>query len=275
MSSSRRHSRRPYHYPITSYGIILFTRMKKKKNTDSQLHFLLYQRRDTYEYIEFMRGMWDSIPQVIRYFALMSAEEHRRLQEYTFEELWNDFWVRRASTIKTDTVARAKAKFEAIRPYLASFMQTTPPASPEAAWGFPKGRKNCGETDVTCALREFIEETRFDKQQIRVLPNFDPICENFVGSDGKQYATVYYLATYVPKEDLAPGVALCKTDCPLPALLQTPKGIRKLTASNEAFRVGWFDIATSQSLLTSYRGQLFQQILDLVARYEAAARDAV
>ena len=30
-------------------------------------------------------------------------------------------------------------------------------------WGFPKGRRNYQENDLTCGLREFEEETGYDK----------------------------------------------------------------------------------------------------------------
>jgi bis(5'-nucleosidyl)-tetraphosphatase len=42
--------------------------------------------------------------------------------------------------------------------------------NPEAAWEFPKGSPNPGETDIETALRELREETTVT--QIRVLPDF-------------------------------------------------------------------------------------------------------
>ena len=63
--------------PITSYGIILFVQRKndESKTEPTNQNFLLYQRRDTYEYIEFIRGMWETIDEVKNYFSLMSNEE--------------------------------------------------------------------------------------------------------------------------------------------------------------------------------------------------------
>ena len=34
-------------------------------------------------------------------------------------------------------------------------------------WGFPKGRRNYQETDITCAYREFNEETGFYERRFR------------------------------------------------------------------------------------------------------------
>ena len=53
--ATRIHSKRVY--PITSYGIILFVQRTndESKTEPTKQNFLLYQRRDTYEYIEFIR----------------------------------------------------------------------------------------------------------------------------------------------------------------------------------------------------------------------------
>ena len=69
----RAHTKRSY--PITSYGIILFVQRKDEdfKIDQTKIQFLLYQRRDTYEYIEFVRGMWETMEDVKRFFSLMSA----------------------------------------------------------------------------------------------------------------------------------------------------------------------------------------------------------
>ena len=60
-------------------------------------------------------------------------------------------------------------------------------------WGFPKGRRNYLEDDLTCAKREFEEETGFDSKDINIIENILPFEEIFTGSNFKTYKNRYYL----------------------------------------------------------------------------------
>lgn len=42
---------------------------------DRNIHVLLEQRRDTFEYFDFMQGLWDTYEQVVALFTLMCPEE--------------------------------------------------------------------------------------------------------------------------------------------------------------------------------------------------------
>ena len=64
----------------------------------------------------------------------------------------------------------------------------------EPEWGFPKGRRNYQEKDLTCALREFEEETGFSASNLTVVQNVLPYEEIFTGSNYKSYKHCYYLA---------------------------------------------------------------------------------
>ncbi len=262
--------------PITSYGVILFTRILSENNPDAipTLNFLLYQRRDTYEYIEFIRGNWDTLDEAKAYCGLMSAEERYRLVGYTFDELWDDFWLRRPSALKTEAVARAQNKYQQVQPFLMELLRQTSASSRSAPWGFPKGRKNVGESAFKCAIREFEEETRISRRDFRIQPCIKPVVENFVGSDNRDYATVYFVAQYEPSGrrgvDGSPSVGrpsdvvLTLDQCALPPLVPTPKGIRKLTVSNEAFRLGWFTEKQAVAALTNFRARLLQDVVLLL-----------
>ena len=61
----------------------------------------------------------------------------------------------------------------------------------EPEWGFPKGRRNYQENDLTCGLREFEEETGYDKQSVSIIKNLLPFEETFVGSNLKSYKHIY------------------------------------------------------------------------------------
>ena len=235
-------------YPITSYGIILFVQRK-----DENPNFLLYQRRDTYEYIEFIRGMWENIEDVKIFFSLMSVEERHRLVNHTFDELWNDFWIRRQSSLNDHSLNRPRTKYAQIKPFIEDIIKETSAIGEEAPWGFPKGRKNSGENSVMCAVREFEEETHINRDTIHVWDS-PSLTENFIGSDNRQYATVYYIAEY--KSSDAP---LTQAECKLPPLIETPKGIRKYTASNEAFRIKWFSLEEAQEKLPRFRQMILSQ----------------
>ena len=64
----------------------------------------------------------------------------------------------------------------------------------EQEWGFPKGRRNYKESNINCALREFEEETGYDKQSVSIIKNLLPFEETFVGSNLKSYKHIYFFA---------------------------------------------------------------------------------
>jgi len=63
----------------------------------------------------------------------------------------------------------------------------------EPEWGFPKGKRNTNEKDYDCALREFYEETGYDKKYLKLIENILPLEEVFMGSNFKSYKHKYYL----------------------------------------------------------------------------------
>jgi len=60
-------------------------------------------------------------------------------------------------------------------------------------WGFPKGRKNFNESDLSCAVREFVEETGVNESLLSIVTNIVPYEEIFTGSNFKSYKHKYYL----------------------------------------------------------------------------------
>ena len=61
-------------------------------------------------------------------------------------------------------------------------------------WGFPKGRRNNGENDIQCAIREYTEETGHNEKDFTIIQNVLPYEEIFTGSNIKSYKHKYYLA---------------------------------------------------------------------------------
>ncbi len=232
--------------PITSYGLILYTVVNDKPI------FLLYQRRDNFEYMDFLRGVWMSEGQLPGLFSLMSPDERKRIREYTFQELWNDLWVEHSCRIFRDGFSKAKRKYDSVRDKIPNLLDTTTSHIREPPWGFPKGKKNSfKEESITCATREFTEETRIPSDLIHV-STANPFVENFKGSNGKSYATYYYLANI--------------NEPVHPLEVSTPHCIRKTTISEEAINVKWFTFEESSNLLNSRRQAILRSALDIINR---------
>ena len=70
---------------ISSYGIIVFKRIK------GEINYLLVQRKDTYSYVEFLRGKYklNNIKYITTLLENMSVNEIDSLRTKNFNELWN------------------------------------------------------------------------------------------------------------------------------------------------------------------------------------------
>ena len=61
-------------------------------------------------------------------------------------------------------------------------------------WGFPKGRRMRGESDLECAVREFFEETNIPEDAYQVIPELT-YSEIFKGTNDVLYKHIYFVAT--------------------------------------------------------------------------------
>lgn len=97
---------------------------------------------------------------------------------------------------------------------------------PSREFGFPKGRRHKQESKVLCALREFCEETGYGPEDVRLLNTRHTLKEDFIGSDGKRYQHIYYIAIITtPLKDITTDQAF------------------------EVRRVGWYSIDDAYALL--------------------------
>lgn len=242
----KKYDRRSYYpnkEPITSYGLILFYHAK------NELLFLLYQRRDNFEYMDFIRGIWGSQSQLPSMFSAMSAEERNRIRNYTFEELWDDLWVEHNCRVYRDGFNRARKKYSEIKERIPILIDETISNVRGTPWGFPKGKKNYRETPYECALREFSEETRLSTTDIyRVREH--PFVENFKGSNGKPYATHYFLVQI--------------DDHVAPEKYKTPHCIRESTVSEEASNVEWFTYDEAMNVLSVQRQGILDEAVNFI-----------
>ncbi len=182
--------------PITSVGIIAFTIDKQTKN----IKYLMIQRKHSVGFVDFVRGKYvlHNKVQIISLLAVMTETEHLRLVTEDFSEMWGEMW---GGT--EDLVAREKLEHLRKGVMTNYNVYTLGDCIKEAIsirkwtqndWGFPKGRKNFNESDMSCAVREFNEETGINETALSIITNIVPYEEIFTGSNFKSYKHKYYLA---------------------------------------------------------------------------------
>jgi ADP-ribose pyrophosphatase YjhB (NUDIX family) len=184
--------------PITSYGIICF------RYVNNIHELLLVRRKDSLGFVDFMRGKYslDDIDYIINIFNIMTINEKKWIQTKTFDMLWSYLWGGNIASHYRNEEKNSRDKFEILKMgYLVDnilinfeyIINNSTNNYPEPEWGFPKGRRNFQENDITCALREFNEETGYNKNNILIINNILPFDEIFTGTNYKSYKHKYFL----------------------------------------------------------------------------------
>lgn len=168
------------------------------------LRFLLVRRKHSLGFTEFIRGNYkkDNISGIIYLFQQMTPSEIKDISELSFDELWDNFWSGDVKKKKYNTkqYTDSKQNFECLKNRtkvelpLDFYVKNVKPSYVSPEWGFPKGRKTRGESDLECAIREFCEETCYEPSDIKIITNVKPIIENIIGTNGISYRHIYYLA---------------------------------------------------------------------------------
>jgi len=190
--------------PITSIGIIVF-------NNSDKLKYLMIRRKDTLGYVDFMRGKYPLFNKryLLNIINEMTIDEKKKLLTKNFEQLWKELWGYHIGIQYIGEEKNSKEKFNSLKlgiklqsdEYnLESLISECKNNWNEPEWGFPKGRRNFHEKDLTCALREFEEETGCNKNSLKIIYNIIPIEELFTGSNYKSYKHKYFIA-YMDIED--------------------------------------------------------------------------
>lgn len=175
------------------------------KNT---IKFLLIRRKHTLGYIEFIRGRYkiDNIDGIIFLFQQMTRDEIKKIEELSFDELWNDLWGNsEKKNLFIQEYQKASTKFNELKTNntelgLAFYVKNVSPAWDQAEWGFPKGRKNKTETNLESAIREFEEESNINEIDYKIINEIKPLIEEFIGTNGVKYKHIYYVAMYNSKK---------------------------------------------------------------------------
>lgn len=206
---------------------------------DAQAHgylFLMVQRKDTMGFIDFVRGKYPTeeprrSAMLKTYLTEMTCDERRRLREDDFQNIWDVMWRNHSSKSYISEFVECRRKFERLD--VRALLDTTECQWTEQEYGFPKGRKNIRETDESCAIREFCEESGYRRHEIR-LRNEAPFEENFEGTNGVRYRHVYYLA------EVLRHVQSPRMD---------PDNIQQV---GEIRNVGWFTLKQCLSIIRPY-----------------------
>ena len=228
------HEQKYCNEPITSWGIILvkipsgdnkivhyntdlknydgfdgfracsFNDLNVVSNCMNNMRFLLVRRKHSLGFAEFIRGKYiiGNINGIRALFNQMVPDEINMIRTKSFEELWEYFWGENNAMeiINKKDFFESKDKFTKLKSKLSVehdldfYLDTAAPNYNLPEWGFPKGRKKRGETDLECALREFYEETGLGNDDIEILKNIMPIKEELIGTNGVKYRHIYFLA---------------------------------------------------------------------------------
>jgi 8-oxo-dGTP pyrophosphatase MutT (NUDIX family) len=205
------HNYKSCNEPITSWGIIAVKNSKENLFIDkyinidnyyNSLKFLMVSRKHSLGYVEFIRGRYNpkQINGIIYMFKQMTDMEIKNINDKNFDELWEEFWndFDKKNTNNIEYID-SKTKFNQLKNFinvelsLKFYTENIKAKFKNPEWGFPKGRKIKGETDVECAIREFCEETNLEKTDINIL-NINPIVENLIGTNGIKYRHIYFLS---------------------------------------------------------------------------------
>lgn len=193
-------------------------KLKKIKNTltnfnidelNSIVDYLFIRRKNSLNYVEFMRGKYDldNTTYLENILNLISEEEREMLLNHDFQNLWNNLWEYNKKN-NNNEYKNSEAKFNILKKgyytkkneinifiNLEIIIQNSRKVYnyPEPEWGFPKGRRNLKEKNVDCAKREFEEETNFLSNEYYIL-NMNPLEEIYLSTNYSKYKHIYYIS---------------------------------------------------------------------------------
>ena len=180
--------------PIISAGVLLLRGMYEpmKLPCDPRTaSVLMVRRKDSMSYVEFIRGKYEleNVSFIEKLVSNMTQLEQKWIVEETFENLWNRLWgnSRDSHGLEYDL---AQERFNTLN--RKELVEKFPSPYRDPEWGFPKGRRMRGETDLDCAVREFSEETNIPKEAYKITNT--SFTEVFKGTNNVMYKHVYYVA---------------------------------------------------------------------------------
>lgn len=175
--------------PVLSCGILLIDK-STLPTVANETRVLMIRRKDSMSFAEFMRGKYE--PEDTAYVSTlvknMTLKEQASVASDSFESLWRQMW---GDDRMTSDYTQSRERFQQLD--RMTLMRNNISEYTEPEWGFPKGRRMRGESDLACALREFDEETNIPRDSFVVLKNMI-LTETFMGLNNVQYKHVYFVA---------------------------------------------------------------------------------
>jgi 8-oxo-dGTP pyrophosphatase MutT (NUDIX family) len=245
--------------PITSFGIIAFKVVNNSyeerldKNNEfikmippskveadiyPKIKFLMIQRKDTMGYSDLVRGQYPDDDDKLKkellciYLREMTHNEKKNLLEMSFDEIWDKLWINHESKTYKNEYNQAKIKYEKLN--IKEMVANSKTVYEFSELGFAKGRRSLKESNITCAEREFFEETGYTKDHYDFIKNYNTIQEEFTGTNGIRYRHVYYL---VKMKDSAPPPKVDQTN---------------IIQIGEVKNIGWFSYDECINLIRPY-----------------------
>jgi len=184
-------------HPITSIGLINF------RIYNNKIQYLAIKRKHSLGFVEFMRGKYPlhNYEYIINIFNEMSSYERELIRTVTFDELWKYLWGEQIGIQYRGEERVSRDKYDALKSgvenkieyNLEQILNESHSIWEDTEWGFPKGRRNYQEKDLSCALREFEEETGYLRSDVQLVQNIIPYEEIFTGSNMKSYKHKYFI----------------------------------------------------------------------------------
>jgi 8-oxo-dGTP pyrophosphatase MutT (NUDIX family) len=174
---------------------IILDSIYKFNEYNNYIEFLLVNRRNSLNYIDFIRGKYDiqDTNKINHMCSLMSKNEIDMIKNNDFNSLWYNLWLKNAYKKKyLEEMNLSKIKFNHLRE--TNVLDNIISEYNSTEWEIPKGRKNSNETNLQCAIREFKEETSLSNKNYTVVSCIDPIHDIFMGTNNKEYKHIFYTA---------------------------------------------------------------------------------
>lgn len=166
---------------------------------------LLIRKRYTYSYCVFVSSKYNNADSesLIQLFNGMTMDEKLNIVSLNFSQIWYVIWGMRHDS----SYRHAKGVYDRSFCYdngvrLRSLIARS--TSSQLIWEIPKGRRNGEESDLSCAVREFNEETGVHKSQYKLFAERTNTYSYI--DDGVEYKNTYFIAytreTFEPRLDL-------------------------------------------------------------------------
>jgi hypothetical protein len=120
----------------------------------------MIQRKDTMGFTDFVRGKYPDDPEEAKkvlpiFLNEMTHQEKLKLLHKPFDYIWNNLWVNHESKCFKNEYELAHKKFQKLD--IKTLINNSNISFNYTEFGFPKGRRNMKETNISCAEREFLE----------------------------------------------------------------------------------------------------------------------